>query len=103
MRITPKTKLGPKVRVLDPNGQINGTVNACDTTAGWIECYVLRPADKQGEVKVLLDRKKRDFVKIRVHTDFDVVTRRGRKLFTVRWSWTGKPSVTTKQHGPLPA
>jgi hypothetical protein len=102
MRIDGKTPIGRKVRCLDPNGQINGTVSACDTTAGWIECYVLRPADKQGNTKVLVDRKKRDFVKIRVHTDFDIVTRRGRKLFSCRWTMTKPPQLTTVQHGPLP-
>ncbi len=92
-----------KVRCLDPlTGEIL-PVDACDTTKGWIDLYLLRPKHK-GSYKVFVDRKKRTHAKVRLHTDFDVVTSRGRKLFKVRWTMiTGEtPRPVETILGPMP-
>ena len=97
MLITAKTKLGRKVRCLDVDGGVI-MASAVDTTEGWVDLYVPRSGGR-----VFVDRKKRELVKIRLHTDFDIVTKRGRKLIKVRWSWDGKASLPMEiKVGPLP-
>ena len=99
MLITPKTKLGRKVRCVDPySGEVLPAF-AADTTEGWVDLYLRRPA----EGKLFVDRKKQRIAEVRLHTEYDIVTKRGRKLISVRWTMTtGDPRCIETKHGPLP-
>lgn len=98
-------KHGRKVRVLDSlTGEVLPT-DCVNTTEGWIDLYLLRPGKtKDGGRKVMRDGKRRELAKVRLHTDFDVVTRRGRKIFQVRWPYTymATPRPRVTKFGPLP-
>ena len=99
------SEYGNKIRVLDAlTGEVIPT-DQVDTTEGWIDLYLARPGKtKDGFNKLFVDRRKREIAKVRLYTDFDVVTRRGRKLFKVRWTMLlhEEPRVIETRLGPLP-
>jgi hypothetical protein len=102
MRITARTPLGRQVRCVDPLTGETLPVATCDTTQGWIDLYLLRPKAKDGTQKVFVNRKKRAMAKVRLHTEFDIVTHKGRKLISVRWTWSDKARAIETRLGPLP-
>jgi hypothetical protein len=102
MLIEARTAFGANVVCQDMAGNHISSVFAVDTTEGWIDIYILRPNNVDGLCSVFVDRKNREFAKVRLHTDFDIFTKNGRKLFQVRWTLDGEARPVETQFGELP-
>lgn len=90
------TSEGRRVKVVSyPAGVKVGNVATACPEEGWLDMWVLDPADGPGHRRVLVDRQKQELVKVRVHQSYDLVNVLEEKVVaSVRWT-TSRPAQLT--------
>lgn len=89
-RITARDPGAAQMICLNEHGDRFDTVVGFDTDEGWVEFYPIYEKVESTHRKVMLDRKLKDHLKVRLHTNYEIRHRQTNELlYKVVWDQAG--------------